>query len=419
MRYNGPRMANSRKKSVRLLAWQLLQQWAEGGVFAETLVSRTAQQEGLSRPDRALLQALVYDTLRNIALLDYRRKQLRSGKLEASLRWLVLVGLCQVLIQQGADHASVNETVAAAPMRARGLVNGILRNAVRRRDEFAAELPKLPPAIRYSAPNWLVDRWVDAFGEQEAEALLATLVQTPSLFARVNALNPPKNIPEEWEPLPGIDDWYRVPSLPQEELRAGQVYMADPATRYSVRMLAPMPGERVLDACAAPGGKSAAILAATQGKVHLLATDAEAHRLPMLKANLELLGGADVEVAVHDWTLPCPPVWQGAFDAVLLDVPCSNTGVLQRRVDARWRLTPQEITRLAGVQRRILEEGAKAVTPGGRLVYSTCSIDAEENGAVVQAFVDAHPEFDIREEHLALPNREFGDGSYAALLVRA
>lgn len=138
-------MANSRKKSVRLLAWQLLQQWAEGGVFAETLVARTAQREQLSRPDRALLQLLVYDTLRNMSLLDYRCRQLRSGKLEASLRWLVLVGLCQVLIQQGADHASVNETVAAAPMRARGLVNGILRNAVRRRDEFAAELPKLPP----------------------------------------------------------------------------------------------------------------------------------------------------------------------------------------------------------------------------------------------------------------------------------
>ncbi|MCI7004327.1 MAG: hypothetical protein MR890_02785 [Akkermansia muciniphila] len=412
-------MANSRKKSVRLLAWQLLQQWAEGGVFAETLVARTAQREQLSRPDRALLQLLVYDTLRNMSLLDYRCRQLRSGKLEASLRWLVLVGLCQVLIQQGADHASVNETVAAAPMRARGLVNGILRNAVRRRDEFAAELPKLPPAIRFSAPDWLVDRWVDAFGAQEAEALLATLVQTPSLFARVNALNPPKEIPADWEPLPGMDDWYRVPALPQEELRAGQVYMADPATRYSVQMLAPVPGERVLDACAAPGGKSAAILAATQGKVHLLATDADAHRLPMLKANLALLGVEGGEVAEHDWTQPCPQKRVGAFDAVLLDVPCSNTGVLQRRVDARWRLTPQEITRLAGVQRRILEEGAKAVAPGGRLVYSTCSIDAEENGAVVRAFAEAHPEFEIREEHTALPHREFGDGSYAVLLVRA
>ncbi len=412
-------MANSRKKSVRLLAWQLLQQWAEGGVFAETLVARTAQREQLSRPDRALLQLLVYDTLRNMSLLDYRCRQLRSGKLEASLRWLVLVGLCQVLIQQGADHASVNETVAAAPIRARGLVNGILRNAVRRRDEFAAELPKLPPAIRFSAPDWLVNRWVDAFGEQEAEALLATLVQTPSLFARVNVLNPPKEIPADWEPLPGVDDWYRVPALPQEELRAGQVYMADPATRYSVQMLAPVPGERVLDACAAPGGKSAAILAATQGKVHLLATDADAHRLPMLKANLALLGVEGAEVAEHDWTQPCPQKQVGAFDAVLLDVPCSNTGVLQRRVDARWRLTPQEITRLSGVQRRILEEGAKAVAPGGRLVYSTCSIDAEENGAVVRAFAEAHPEFEIREEHTALPHREFGDGSYAALLVRA
>lgn len=411
-------MANSRKKSVRLLAWQLLQQWAEGGVFAETLVARTAQREQLSRPDRALLQLLVYDTLRNMSLLDYRCRQLRSGKLEASLRWLVLVGLCQVLIQQGADHASVNETVAAAPMRARGLVNAILRNAVRRREAFEAELPGLPLAVRYSAPEWLVDRWVAAFGEQEAEALLATLVQTPSLFARVNALNPPTEIPAEWEPLPGIADWYRVPALPRGELRAGQVYMADPATRYSVQMLAPAPGERVLDACAAPGGKSAAVLASTQGRVHLLATDAEAHRLPMLKANVELLGGADAEVAEHDWTQPCPQEWVGGFDAVLLDVPCSNTGVLQRRVDARWRLCQEEITRLAGVQRQILEEGAKAVAPGGRLVYSTCSIDEEENGAVVRAFAEAHPEFELREEHLALPHREFGDGSYAALFVR-
>jgi len=126
-----------------------------------------------------------------------------------------------------------------------------------------------------------------------------------------------------------------------------------------------------------------------------------------------------VQVACHDWTRPCPPHAVAAFDAVLLDVPCSNSGVLQRRVDARWRLQPHEFERLAALQSSILEQASAAVAPGGRLVYSTCSIDAQEDRSVVDAFLARHPEFEFVQDYLALPHIEQADGAYAALIRRA
>ena len=199
---------------------------------------------------------------------------------------------------------------------------------------------------------------------------------------------------------------------------AGLYYMQEPSATSAVSVLNPQHGERVLDLCAAPGGKSAAMLAATGGELNLQATDVEEFRLKPLRENLLRAGGKQVQVARHDWTSPCPAEWQGVFDAVLLDVPCSNSGVLQRRVDARWRLNEEEMTRLAALQLSILEQACVAVRPGGRLVYSTCSIDREEDRAVVDAFLATHKEFSLENEYLALPHREQADGAYAALLRR-
>lgn len=405
--------------SVRRLAWKALLRWNKGGIFAETLVARAAAEHNLSAADRALLQALIYDTLRNLSWLDRIRKALRPAPLEENMRVLVLLGLCQLFVLQQAEHAAVSETVKLAPARVRGVVNGMLRNAVRRKAEFLAERDSLPPAIRFSTPSWLVKRWMQQFGEADTLAMLAWNTQTPPLYARLNPLHPMETVPETWEALEEAPLWYRVRgALPTAALQAGQVYIADPSTRHSVRLLAPKAGERVLDACAAPGGKSAAILGASEGRVSLLATDAEAHRLPMLEENLRRAGGQSVHVAQHDWSTPCPAEWLGAFDAVLLDVPCSNSGVLQRRVDARWRLQEAEIARLAGLQAQILEQGAAAVKPGGRLVYSTCSIDREEDRDVVDAFLAAHSDFELVEDILILPHRAQADGAYAALLRR-
>lgn len=406
--------------SVRYLAWKCLLRWSQGGVFAETLIARAAAEHKLAHADRSLLQAIVYDTLRHMSWLDHIRKTLRPGKLEEKMRWLVLMGLCQLFVLRQAEHAAVGETVRLAPQRVRGVVNGMLRNAARRKAEFDAEHETLPLAVRFSTPSWLVKRWLREFGEPDTSAMLEWNSLTPPVYARLNPLNPPAEIPECWEPLPALPLWYRLHGpLPLEALRAGQLYVTDPSTRYCVKLLAPQPGERVLDACAAPGGKSAAMLAATGGDLHLLATDVEEFRLAPLRENLLRAGGRDVQVAQHDWTQPCPAEWCGAFDAVLLDVPCSNSGVLQRRVDARWRLSAGEITRLAALQLQILEQASAAVRPGGRLVYSTCSIDREEDRAVVDAFLATHKDFTFVEEYLALPHREQADGAYAALLCRA
>lgn len=406
--------------SVRYLAWKCLLRWSQGGIFAETLIARAAAEHKLAHADRSLLQAIVYDTLRHMSWLDHIRKTLRPGKLEEKMRWLVLMGLCQLFVLRQAEHAAVGETVRLAPQRVRGVVNGMLRNAARRKAEFDAEHETLPLAVRFSTPSWLVKRWLREFGEPDTSAMLEWNSLTPPVYARLNPLNPPAEIPECWEPLPALPLWYRLHGpLPLEALRAGQLYVTDPSTRYCVKLLAPQPGERVLDACAAPGGKSAAMLAATGGDLHLLATDVEEFRLAPLRENLLRAGGRDVQVAQHDWTRPCPAEWCGAFDAVLLDVPCSNSGVLQRRVDARWRLSTEEITRLAALQLQILEQASVAVRPGGRLVYSTCSIDREEDRAVVDAFLATHKDFTFVEEYLALPHREQADGAYAALLCRA
>ena len=405
--------------SVRHLAWKALLRWAQGGIFAETLVARAAAEHKLAPADRALLQAIVYDTLRNMSWLDHIRKELRPGKLEEKMRWLVLLGLCQLFILRQPEHAAVSETVSLAPQRVRGVVNGMLRNAARRRAEFESARSRLPLPVQYSTPSWLVKRWQKEFGEVDTRAMLEWNTLTPPGYARLNPVTPPAEIPDFWEPLEKLPLWYKLHGpLPLEALRAGQLYVTDPSTRYCVQLLAPQPGERVLDACAAPGGKSAAMISATGGDLHLLATDVEEFRLKPLRENLLRAGGKDVQVAQHDWTLPCPAEWQGVFDAVLLDVPCSNSGVLQRRVDARWRLSAEEMTRLAALQLSILEQACVAVRPGGRLVYSTCSIDREEDRAVVDTFLATHKDFSFVEDYLALPHREQADGAYAALLCR-
>ena len=409
--------SSSAPRNARSIALQCLQRWAKGGVFAETLIAKEARE--LSGADRALVQAIVMGTLRHMRRLEHICHTLRNGKLEETARWAILMGLCQLFIVGQAEHAAVSETVNVVPKRLKGLVNGILRNAVRRRAEFESANQSLSLGVRYSMPDWLVKRWLKEFGPTDTEQMLAWNLQTPPVYARVNPLNP-MEVPTDWEPHPAAEGWYKIPSgIPLDALSAGQVYVADPSTRYCVQLLAPAAGEKILDACAAPGGKSAAMIAATRGELQLLATDSAPHRLEQLRSNLLRAGGKHVEVACHDWTQPCPPQWKQAFDAVLLDVPCSNTGVLQRRVDARWRLEQGEFTRLAQLQSDILEQAAAAVRPGGRLVYSTCSIDGQEDRQNVDAFLARHPEFSLVRDYLALPHIEQADGAYAALLVKS
>jgi 16S rRNA (cytosine967-C5)-methyltransferase len=202
--------------------------------------------------------------------------------------------------------------------------------------------------------------------------------------------------------------------LPIALLAAGAIYIQDPATRHAVELLAPQPGERILDACAAPGGKAFLIAAALGSAASLVCTDSNAKRLPRLRQNLTRLHAAEATVDIHDWTQPAPPAWHGAFDGILLDVPCSNTGVMRRRVDVRWRLQAPDIDALVHTQRLILENALPCLKPGGRLVYSTCSLEHAENLGQIEAFLAAHPGLTLHSTRDALPFRDHTDGAFAA-----
>lgn len=405
----------------RQVALQCLQKWEAGNAFAETVIDQMADKARLVTSDRNLMQAIVFGVLRNKTWLAYVLGTLREGRLDQQTRIILEIGLCQIFLMRLAKHAAVFETVNIASAKTRGLVNAILRTALRREEELLAERDTLPLPIRFSTPEWLIDRWIAAYGTQDTVSMLEINNQPPSFYVRRNPLvKLADDDTRSLIPLDNVPGWYSVNGpLPLDAIRAGALYVADPSTRYAVELLAPRPGERILDACAAPGGKSAAIIAATEGKACLTATDMHGHRLPILLDNLRRQGSDLVETAQADWSQPCPPCWKGYFDAVLLDVPCSNTGVVQRRVDVRWRLTPTEITRLAALQSLILEQASVAVKPGGRLVYSTCSIDKEEDRDVIDKFLTVHPEFSLKSENLSLPFREMSDGAYAALLIRA
>jgi 16S rRNA (cytosine967-C5)-methyltransferase len=401
---------------VRQAAVSALRAWAKGHDYAESLVERHAHRRMLSSADRGLLQAILFGVLRHRRLLDHWIGELRKGKLDPETRDVLRVGLCQILILGLPDHAAVNETVEAGKASVRGLINAVLRRAVLSRKRLMDEVAELPPAVALSHPDWLFNRWKSAFGKKDAIALMEWNNRPAETFLRINPLAPAGDV--SGVPVDGAPGFHRVEGQPDAALlSAGAIYIQDPATRHAVELLDPQPGERILDACAAPGGKAFLIAAAMGSADGLVCTDSNEKRLPRLRENLQRLHAGQAAVSVHDWTKPAPAEWHGVFDGILLDVPCSNTGVIRRRVDVRWRLQAPDIVRIAATQRRILENALPCLKPGGRLVYSTCSIEREENQEQVEAFLTDHPQCAADGTREALPFRDHSDGAFAARIV--
>ena len=412
----------------RLCAWRILRQWSPDGLYAEELVDRAAERDGLSGPNRALLNALVLAVLRNRTLLDAWITHLRDGgSLEDEVRDWLRLGLAQLFLLGIPEHAAVNETVALAG-RARGLVNAILRRALRDRDSLQQLRRDAPPHVRYSLPDWLLTGWLKQHGAEAVE-LLGDWCNSPApVYVRVNELHlraaaAVADIPGA-EPFTGpVSGWYKVPEPPRRELSTGICYAQDPSTGIAPFMLKAKPGMTVLDACAAPGGKTAILAQEMRNEGIIIATDSSAKRLDRLRDNLKRLGVTNTESHVHDWVnMPEPASWKtrfpDGFDRILLDVPCSNTGVLRRRVDARWRLQPGFFPNITSMQHDLLMRMLGLLKPGGRLVYSTCSIEPQENIQLVRAVVKEAPGWQLLEDKLLVPHKDGVDGAYAALIER-
>ena len=403
---------------VRQAAVSALRSWAKGHDYAETLIERHAQRRKLSSSDRGLLQAILFGVLRNRRLLDYWIGKLRDGKLDPETRDILRVGLCQLLILGLPDHAAVNETVEAGKASVRSLINAVLRRATLAKKRMLDDLDDVPMPVIHSHPDWLYNRWRQAFGTRNAISLMEWDNLPASTFFRLNPLAPtPETLPGN--PVDGAPGFYQLDgALPTSLLATGSVYIQDPATRHAIELLNPQPGERILDACAAPGGKAFLIAAALGSADGLVCTDSNEKRLPRLVENLARLHAGQASVSVHDWTKPAPPELHHSFDGILLDVPCSNTGVIRRRVDVRWRLQAPDIDKIAVTQRKILENAVACLKPGGRIVYSTCSIEHTENLGLVEAFLTDHPELKLCGTREALPFRDATDGAFAARIER-
>lgn len=387
---------------------------------------------GLAPEDRALCQELVYGVVRWQKTLDWLIARKTGGREQHPLVHILLqLGLYQLFwLERVPDHAAVHESVEMAKSMGfeskAGFMNAVLRGYTRERDETRSALEALKqndPATGYSQPDWLVERWQQRFGKEKTIALLKWNNTPPPTFARLNTLKADarklkqlwdservayRTVERDWF---GKDEVFELESHPSltslRTFQDGMFYVQDPSTLFAVAALDPKPNEHVLDFCAAPGGKTT-LIAQRMGNTGLVvAEDVDAERLKLVVENCNRLGVTSVVTKS-----PAP-----LFDRILIDAPCSNTGVLRRRVELRWRIQPEEIARLRQTQLSILGTAIQRLKPGGTLVYSTCSLEPEENQDVIKTFLAKNRTFKLHNERQLLPFEDGVDGAYVATLT--
>ncbi len=423
----------------REIAVRLLKRHADGTGWLEDLLDLEFSKGTLAPADRGLVQELAYGVVRWQATLDWLIARKTGGRPQKPvLQILLRLGLYQLFfLDRIPDHAAVHESVQLArdlgfgPQS--GFVNAVLRNCLRERDSLERDLQALKdssPDLGHSHPRWLCERWQQRWGAERLRALLDWNNAAPTVFLRVNTLKAtPEQLAEELQRegvlfTPRTFDW--APANLVFELRShpplatlnsfqnGHFYVQDPSTLLAVHELAPQPGETILDLCAAPGGKTTLIAQRMENRGLVYAHDIEMRRLPLISENCARLGAGNVKVIAPEGlgSVAAP----AAFDRILIDAPCSNTGVMRRRVELRWRIQAAEIERLCGVQLGLLNQSAPWLKPGGSLVYSTCSLEPDENANVVQEFLKSHSEFELVRERKLIPFIDGTDGAFVATL---
>lgn len=414
------------QRSARETALAALRLWRKERCFADSLFSRLRVKAELTASDRAFVLELVYGILRNLTLLDFWIGCVRASRIETNVREILRLGLYQVFILKTPEHAAVHETVALAPQKQRAIVNAVLRAAIRQRSELLARADAQPLPVRTSHPQFLVERWRQRFGADQAEELCKWNNAPARIYGRINRLKiDPGTFLQSYpdsRPLPNNSDFVQLNSLPAAALASGHCYIQDPSTAIACELLKPKPGEKILDACAAPGGKTIYLAQFMQNRGTIIACDRDAQRLQVVAHNAARLGAAIVHAVHHDWVredLPQDIASIAPFDRVLVDAPCTNTGVIRRRIDVKWRLQPSDFNRMANEQLIITRAALELLKPGGVLVYSTCSLEPEENEKIVRRLLCEPLGLRLEAERGSLPFRDGFDGAFAAKLFKA
>ncbi len=415
-------------------AYRVLLLWQKDGAFIK--------ESGLS----PFAMEIALGVCRRHLYLEYFIKTLTKRMPALEVRIVLEMGLFQLFFMDVPDYAAINSSVELARSAnlgdgAASLVNAVLRAARK------AGAPELPPqrvrrvSIENSVPEWIVRRWFDIYGGDEAEAMARATLERPTEWLRVNLQKASAPVIVQRLGIPGASILYdRFVELPHDagvkailaspEFVEGKISFQNPSAYEVVKLLDAKPGMSVWDACAAPGGKTA-LLAEMDPSLDILATDSSEHRLEKMKDLMDRLGLTNVKIDCADALSPSfvPHTSKGAegdrphasylFDRILLDVPCSNMGVVARRPESVYRLTQESLKELAGLQLRILESAARFLKPGGRLVYATCSPDPMETTQVISKFLKGHPEFAKAGEPV-LPGKKDArfDGFFAQALEK-
>ena len=447
------------KWNGRRLAYDVLTAWQQRGAYAARVIEDLCRQHIVSSLDRSFAVDLSYTAIRRqatidtilAAFVDRPRRDVEEG-----LWRLLQLGICQLVFLEGIpEHAAVHETGELAKQLQRpqwtNVVNGVLRAVSNSLDEETTTVPSpcgiplgndrfrnLDRAVftdpnknpaeylskAYSYPRWLIRDWLSRREVAEATRLCEWFNSVSPPTIRVNRLRQQPAVVQEMLQSAGLNTTAgqfpeslqaRTPFHPVDVpgFREGWFSIQDASAMQAAHLLAPLPGERILDLCAAPGGKTTHLAELMQDSGQIIATDVDQDRLALVSQNVQRLGLTCVETRLISPNGDDIP--NGPFDAVLVDVPCSNTGVLGKRPEARWRITSESLSDLVAIQTHILTQALARTCCGGRVVYSTCSIDPRENRDVVDSVLSNHPAVALEQQVIHIPGQP-ADGGYQALL---
>ena len=430
-----------KEPTARELSLEILLSVTSGQSYSHIALRETLEKYAyFEKGKRAQIKRLVEGVLENMLLLDEIIGQFSNvpvKKQKNVIRNILRMAVYEIFYMDAIpSHASVNEAVKLAEKKGfrnlKGFVNGVLRSVDRNRDNLV-----LPDAlsIRYSMPEWIVDRWTEAFGEEKTEELLKSFFGNSPLAVHLTK-QPSSGETQEacaaivaaWEAegvqadpvidLPGAFFLTGVERLAaMQTFRNGLFFVQDVSSMKALSEVPVRPGMEVLDLCGAPGGKSLFLAARIGDEGSITCRDLSENKVSLIRENIARCRLSNIHAEAADARI-FDRTWESRADLVIADLPCSGLGVLGRKPEIRYRITPQEINDLAALQREILSTAQRYVKPGGLLLYSTCTITHEENEDNAFWFCSAYPSFQKRKECQLFPEAGLQDGFYYMLAQR-
>lgn len=425
-----------KKINSRKLAYLILKDIEKKNVSVKESLDNWLKKYEIDSRDENLVRKIVYGCIENKMLLDYYINQLVNNKPDLDVKILIQIGMYQIVfLDKIPDSAAVNESVKIIKkinFRAKGFVNGVLRNFIRKKDKLKPKKTKNNYlSLKYSYPKWLVDYFLEEFGKKKTLEILEFNKNSSDITLRVNSLKlSRKELIKEFDKK-GIKakksnltkSGIIIKSLNNTSLtnnklfKDGKFYIQDDASILVSEVLAPKKGQKVLDVCAAPGGKTTHMAELMDNKGKIIARDVNGKKLNLIKENINRLGYNNIVLEKFDGTKLDKDNIE-SFDKILLDAPCLGLGIIGRKPEIKYNKKKSDFKSINTLQNKLLKNSSKLLKKGGELVYSTCSIGKKENDKIINEFLSNNKNFELKSIKKLLPGQKNTDGFFIAKLIK-